>query len=734
MATIVLGALGTLAGGPLGGAIGALLGRQVDAQIIGSPVREGARLKDLAISTSSYGQPIARHFGRVRAAGTVIWATDLKEHRDVEGGGKGRPRTVSYSYSVSLAVALASRPIDRVGRIWADGNLLRGAADDLKTGGVLRVYTGHGDQQADPLMETELGEQCPAHRGCAYAVFEDLDLTDFGNRIPALSFEIFAGAGSRTIEAMIEDGDSGARGDAPFPELLGFSHEGGSLAQVAALVDRLHPIVPRARDGAVTLVSASDAANQAPRALPPPAISSDGESGSEFGREEGKARARRTPAGEALAALRYYDIARDYQPGLQRPEGAAVRGGAARIFEFPGTLAADDARALARSAAARDAGRRDTLAWRLAELDPELEPGTIVRAPGEQGLWRIAAWEWRDGGIELQLLRHAERAGAAPVTDSGSGWTPPDRLPQPSLLRVFEAPWDGFGDGDARRVYAAIGAPTGRWAGAALYLEREGRLVATGQAARERAVGGFLETSLARSSAMLFEPVARAVIALADADAELRASSIDGLAAGENRMLVGREVIQFAAAESLGEGRWEISGLLRGRGGTEAEAGAGHPSGTQVTLLDDRTIAVRPEILTGSSAQRFGAIGQTDDEPVFAVTENAGASRKPPTPVHPRISTTPDGGQALSWTRRARGGWAWLSEVEQPLVEQMESYEVGLGPVDAPYAVWSAQTPQLTLAPATRAALAAAHPDAALWVRQRGSYAKSDALLLGAIA
>ena len=97
MATLVLGALGTIVGGPVGGAIGATLGRNLDQMIIGSPRREGPRLNDLAISTSSYGQPIPALYGAVRTAGTVIWATDLKEHRETSGGGKGRPKTTSYS-------------------------------------------------------------------------------------------------------------------------------------------------------------------------------------------------------------------------------------------------------------------------------------------------------------------------------------------------------------------------------------------------------------------------------------------------------------------------------------------------------------------------------------------------------------------------------------------------------------------------------------------------------------
>ena len=62
---------------------------------------------ELKVTTSSYGQPIARHHGRMRAAGTIIWATDLVEHKDKKGGKKGQPSYTSYSYTTSFAVALS---------------------------------------------------------------------------------------------------------------------------------------------------------------------------------------------------------------------------------------------------------------------------------------------------------------------------------------------------------------------------------------------------------------------------------------------------------------------------------------------------------------------------------------------------------------------------------------------------------------------------------------------------
>ena len=127
MATLVFTAVGMAIGGPIGGAIGSLIGNKLDHQIFGGPRRAGLRLKEHAVTTSSYGTPIPRHFGTMRAAGSIVWATDLVESSERSGGGKGRPATTTYSYSASFAVALSSRPIRRLGRIWADGKLLRGA-------------------------------------------------------------------------------------------------------------------------------------------------------------------------------------------------------------------------------------------------------------------------------------------------------------------------------------------------------------------------------------------------------------------------------------------------------------------------------------------------------------------------------------------------------------------------------------------------------------------------------
>ena len=180
----------SVSGAALGSAIGAGLGAYVDQALFGPTVANatGPRLSDLQVTASTEGAPLPRAHGRVRLSGQIVWATNFEEHSSTQdtGGGKGGggATVTSYSYTVSFAVALCAGPVTRIGRVWADGKPLSLA--DI----TWRLHAGDETQAADPLIEAVEGA-APAYRGTAYIVFEDMDLTPFGNRVPQLSFEVF---------------------------------------------------------------------------------------------------------------------------------------------------------------------------------------------------------------------------------------------------------------------------------------------------------------------------------------------------------------------------------------------------------------------------------------------------------------------------------------------------------------------------------------------------------------
>lgn len=723
MATLVLSAVGTLVAGPLGGAIGALVGRQVDAKIIGSPVREGPRLTELAISTSSYGQPIPQIHGIMRAGGTIVWATELVEHRSTSGG-KGQPKTASYSYTTSFAVALSSRPIERIGRIWADGNLLRGAAGHLKVGGSLRLHRGHGDQPPDPLIASAENHACPAFRGTAYAVFEDLDLTPFGNRIPSLSFEVIADEGGVALASLAGTGAATSRA---LDGLLGFAVDGGSLADGLAVIDSVYPLSCEASGSRLQV---SDPERIAV-AVPLSEAVAAWEEG-DFGGGTGRISAREPADRREPRALRYYDPARDYQPGIQRSAGPASQGSQTTI-EFPGVLAADRAKALSEAASQRARWSRERMNWRMAELDPAVVPGSIVRVPDCAGEWLVTAWEWRERGVELELLHRAAGPARTGGGATGVALPPADLALGKTMLAYFELPPDHVGAGMMRRAYVAAGS-TDAPHGVALFAINGGELVPIGGLPRADATIGVLLEELGPSPCLRIEQGASLMLRLATGGAQLRNVSAEALAAGANRLLLGEEIVQFARADPFGNREWRLSGLLRGRGGTERAALRPQVAGTSAILLDESIADLPMSAGLLSLPDRIAALGLGDDAPVAADLQSAGASTAPISPVHPSARTNEGGGRTYRWIRRSRGAWLWLDGYEAPLGEEQERYLVGAGSVDAPLVQWQVDRPAIELSGDAYAALYAQAAGQPVWVRQLGAFGQSPATLLDTVS
>jgi len=179
----------------------------------------------------------------------------------------------------------------------------------------------------------------------------------------------------------------------------------------------------------------------------------------------------------------------------------------------------------------------------------------------------------------------------------------------------------------------------------------------------------------------------------------------------------------------LGNRRWRLSCLLRGRGGTEAIVGA-HQIGETFVLLDGRHKRLDPAQVTSTPGTEIVALGRGDSDPVVAQLAMQGITLRPLSPVHPQVALLADGSLRLAWTRRARGAWRWLDGVDTPLHEETELYRVTYGPPAAPIAEWSASIPELTVPATTLADLQLALSPGSFHVSQQGSYALSDPLHL----
>lgn len=662
MATLILTAVGTAIGGPLGGAVGAVLGQAVDQRLFAPKARHGPRLGDLAVQTSSYGVQLPLIFGTMRVAGTVIWATDLIEQRSASGGGKGRPKTVHYSYAANFAVALSARRLRGVRRIWADGKLLRGAGGDFKAElAAFRFHPGDDDQPVDPLIASAEGAaQAPAYRGVAYAVFEGLQLEDYGNRIPSLTFEIEADTAPVAIGAIAAELSHGKVIAGNTPSVAGYAASGDSVRSAIEALADIVPLTLPDEGGRLAIRSADGAPLLLPRdALCRPPETSRRAAGSipdEF-------------------SLAHYEPARDYQTGVQR----AVRGGPVERSDRRSLAAALDAGAAKGFAEARLAAlwaERSTAELRTGWRQLGIRPGATVRIEGEPGRWIVRSWELGAMTLDLGVARLPDGAAGAGAATAGRAVAESDLVHGPSVARLLDLPIPTDRDGAWLFLLASGTSPGWRRAAVLASFDGGATYVDAGGTAAPAVLGRAL-TALGSAGAALFDMRGSLEVELLHDGMWLEGRSDAALAGGANLAAVGSELIQFGTVESLGNRRFRLGRLLRGRRGTEW---ALHGAGEDFALIrpeDVLSLAV-PEGATGMTAQvTVTGIGDAAAG-VSASCKVSAETLRPPSPVHLRAEARGNGDVAISWVRRSRIGWSWPSGSDTPLGEEQERYRVAI--------------------------------------------------------
>ncbi|MBW6528766.1 phage tail protein [Sphingomonas sp. RHCKR7] len=654
MATLVLSTLGRAVGGPVGGAIGGLLGHQLDRALFAPRHRAGPRLAEPRVQTAAYATPLPLLFGVTRVSGTLLWSTEPAPAAQAAHGKSGRG---GAGYTASLAVALSARAILDVRRIWADGQLLRGAAGDWKSATGFRLHRGTEDQLPDPLIAAHAPD-APAFRGLAYAVFEQLQLADFGGRVPSLSFEVVADAAPVRVGDVARAIGAGAIvGAGPDATVDGYAAGGdsvaGALAPLASLTGGWFVAVP----GGVALADRCAVT----LALDDP-----------IARETLRRPVETAPRAVTVA---HYDAARDYQVGAQH----ARRGGAGwreEMVELPATVSAARAAALARDTLRRAERARVSRTVTLDARALAARPGAAVRLDGEAAAWRVTRARYEQHAVTLELAALDDAPSAIAPADAGTARRAPDVAIGATVLQLAELPPldEAAPAVEGVTVFAAGTAPG--WRRAALLVSDDAG--ASWQAAGDTApaaVIGALAAPLARAPGTLVDRHGTIELLLAHDDMVLESCAPRALDRGANLALVGDELVQFADARQLAPRRWRLSTLLRARRGSAAAAWG---VGTRFVLVERATrVTVAPPGARAGDTLRVLAAGVGDAAPVSAELTLDGSALAPPSPVHLRARAAADGATLLTWTRRSRHGWRW-DAAPVPLGEERELYVVTL--------------------------------------------------------
>ncbi len=717
MATVVLSIAGSIIGGPVGASIGAAIGQQIDQRVLFKPKgRDGPRLGDLSVQTSNYGARIPAVFGRARLSGTVIWATDLIENRKKQSTGKNQPKVTTYSYSANFAVALSCRNVSRIGRIWADGKLLRGAAGDFKTPTQFRFYSGAENQPLDPLIASAEGAgQAPAYRGLAYAVFEDMQLSDYGNRIPSISFEVIADEGDVSVADIVHTlmpENAVAIASTSFSGFVASGETARSNVETIASLVPLH----------VTIAGQ----NLEVREL---ALTQVGPTENDLGADQGEQPAERTAIDRVSThllpsrlTLSYAEPDRDYQPGLQRVrrEASSLR---EEALALPVTLNTATAVQLAHRALASRWASRERLKIALPFRYAGLLPGARISVPGRSGPWQIISSELEAMVVKLTLQKAPTLPFATALAEPGRGVTERDMVHGPTVLQILDLPI--FDDRIATEplVYVAASGQSPGWRRApVLQSTDQGVSWQDVGITADPAIQGTTLSRLGQGTCFSVDRVNTVDVILLNTEMQLEHTDFEGLVAGRNLALIGQELIQFEKAERINAGHYRLSGLMRGRRGTEW-AIAIHAVGEPFVLIEADSL-LNLQLPIGIQRLKLKAFGVGDGvegasaEMQFANVANA---LRPLSPVHLTLQRN-GADYVFQWIRRSRAGWSWLDAVDAPLGEEKESYTMTLTLSDGATLTYQTQSPILEIA---QNDLPSSTSDVMVTVVQNGIYGAS---------
>ena len=149
---------------------------------------------------------------------------------------------------------------------------------------------------------------------------------------------------------------------------------------------------------------------------------------------------------------------------------------------------------------------------------------------------------------------------------------------------------------------------------------------------------------------------------------------------GENVALLGGEIIQWRDATLVSARVYDLSGLLRGRRGTEDQVGS-HKVGEVFVVLDPYALSSVGMLSTmlGQTVYFKGpTIGGSFDAGDSASLRFDCRCLRCFAPVGITGARAESGDLTISWIRRTRWYGEWLDQVDVPLFEAAEAYSVDI--------------------------------------------------------
>jgi len=432
----------------------------------------------------------------------------------------------------------------------------------------------------------------------------------------------------------------------------------------------------------------------------------------------------------------FLNKAMDYQEGMQYWEGP-TRSDVRVALGMALVLTDAEGKAIAENIGVNAMVERNKYAFQLPRQYAHLEPTDVI-AINEQAIRIVQKDE--QGYTHIAFDGISTRIGewiVAPVAPEVVyvPQVPPTTMATELLLLDTALARDA--DHEVGFNAAMAGALKGSWPGAGLYKSIDGGATYDVIAAAVDADTFGAATSVLGDfgGGNMVDELNTFTVQLKPGSGDLASTNYLGLINGANLFALGNavtgyELAQFRTAALLtvassGAKTYRLSGFLRGRRGTEW-ALAGHLGNDHFVLLPAHNIEAVVGELGAARLYKAVTAGRTLSSANAVPFTNNGIALKPYAPVLLGGGRDGAGDLKLNWTRRTRIGGAWLNNVDVPLSESIEFYQILIytdGTYTATANTLDATTPTVDYSAAQQSADFGAPQSTIHWgVSQLGSY------------
>jgi hypothetical protein len=705
--------LGNLAAG--GGEYGTIMPRALGEKFrLTGIIIAQADIKETKHTIEDYSEIVGAVTGAVQ--GFMVGGPVGAVVGGVIGGifGAVTPNQHYYTYSDTAALLLAERvgddPIEGVQKLFAagktifnanqsgvvsqtldaDGKLIRrkyGKNNYFKS---LTIHAGHANQLVDPVLASVLGET-GGYPFSAYLVIEDLQLAEFGNALPSIEALTLIKTGQTLADAaeiICTAAGIDATRDLSTTALTGNVLRGYAVTAQSNCWDALKPLMPAFG------VDAAEVSGQIRfyrRSQGLRGTITLGDMGAHAGEDSAPGEPFQYKRATDIdlpkeTSLTFIDPARDYQANAatsRRSEGNAQSN---VTVTLPLVLSANEG-ASAAALMHWDAWLgRTALTFSLTDTWIGIEVGLAYAIPfGDQFVpYRMTRRLRGANGIIEMEARSDESVTYHAVVAHTSGTVPeeePTLLPDTRLILmdmpILEDAHDDFG------FYVVMSATEDYWTRGHIDASSNSVTFATLIDSSLQAVMGDVTGTLAAGSTSGLDDTldmsSVLTVMLLNDGMELQSATDGQLDAYANFGFVGKdgqgEYLQWKTATKVAPKTWELTGLRRGRKGTDW-AIAGHSSGEEFAQLGHEGVF---RIIYGDASDwgnpmtfRGVTIHQDEADAATVAFTNTGEGKRPYSPV--AVAGSWDGGYNLSatFTRRSRFNSGAIG------TDAPESYEVDI--------------------------------------------------------